>query len=387
MTPSARLSAAMAVLDRVLSGASAENVLTNWARSSRFAGSGDRAAVRDLVFDAIRCQRSFAALGGSLSGRGLVLGGLREQGTDPTPFFTGVGYAPYPLTEAEQTLPIAIPDHVALDCPDWLAPSLRDSLGEDFRAVMQILRARAPVFLRVNVVRTTRDTVQTALSAEGIHTVPHPLANNALEVIEGKRKIKISEAYLSGLVELQDVASQAIVAALPLQPKHRVLDYCAGGGGKTLAMAACAELELYAHDADPHRMGDLLVRAGRAGIRVELLDAGDVVRVAPFDLVLADVPCSGSGTWRRAPEAKWALTQARLDALCTTQASILDRVSDLVVKGGHIAYVTCSLLDVENGVQIGAFLERTPGWHQVYHKRFTPRHGGDGFFLSVLTHE
>jgi len=384
MTPAARLSAAIAVLDRVLGGTSAEQALTNWGRASRFAGSGDRHAVRDLVFGAIRCRRSFAALGGD-SGRGLILGGLRAAGEDAGALFTGEGHAPAPLTPEELTPVGALPELVALDCPDWLAPALRASLGDDFAPVMQALRHRAPVFLRVNRTRLTITDAIAGLAAEGIAAQPNALAKTALEVTGNARKIQQSQAYVQGDIELQDAASQAIVQALPLTPGQRVLDYCAGGGGKALAMAAEAAVTLFAHDADPRRMRDLPPRAARAGVSLRLLTTVEVAEHAPYDLILADVPCSGSGSWRRAPEAKWALTPARLTELGAIQARILDQIAPMVAATGKLAYATCSLLAEENQSQIASFLARTPGWQQLDCRRFTPLDGGDGFFLAVLS--
>ena len=384
MTPAARLSAASTVLDRVLAGAPAEQALTNWGRASRFAGSGDRAAVRDTVFAALRCRRSFAALGGSETGRGLVLGGLRAAGLDPATLFTGEGHAPAPLTDAEQQDPAPLAELVALDCPDWLAPALKHSLGADFAPVMRLLQHRAPVFLRVNRARLTREEAQARLAAEGIATTPHGLAPDALEVKENARKISGSSAYLEGLVELQDVASQAVAEAVPLAAGAKVLDYCAGGGGKTLALAARLPLRLFAHDVDPKRMRDLPERADRAGVKVRLLDTAALGREAPFDLVLADAPCSGSGSWRRDPEGKWRLTEERLAALCTLQAQIMDSCAALVAPQGRLAYATCSLLDAENRSQTASFLQRHPGWRLDQEHRLTPVQGGDGFYLAVL---
>ena len=384
MTPAARLSAAIAVLDPVLAGTPAEQALTNWGRASRFAGSGDRAAVRDTVFAALRCRRSFAALGGGETGRGLVLGGLRAAGVDPATLFTGDGHAPAPLTEAEAQNPAPLEELVALDCPDWLAPALKRSLGADFAPVMRLLRHRAPVFLRVNRARLTRDEARARLAAEGIATLPHGLAPDALEVTGNARRISGSAAYRDGSVELQDVASQAVAQAVPLAAGARVLDYCAGGGGKTLAMGARLPLRLFAHDAEPGRMRDLPQRAERAGISVQLLDGAAVARAAPFDLVLADAPCSGSGSWRRDPEGKWRLTEARLAQVCTLQAQILDQCADLVTCGGRLAYATCSLLEAENRTQIAQFLRRHPGWKPESEHCLTPLQGGDGFYLAVL---
>lgn len=381
MTPAARLSAAISALDRWLAGTPAEQALTNWGRASRFAGSGDRAAVRDLVFDAIRCRDSFAHRGGGLTGRGLILGGLRASGTDPVALFDGVGHAPGSLTPGDAD-PGPAQGLVALDCPDWLAPALQASLGADFAAVMAALRSRAPVFLRVNLARTDLLAAQAVLAAEGIATRPHPLAKTALEVTENARKIQTSVAYARGLVELQDVASQAVALDCPLADGARVLDLCAGGGGKILALAALARIKAHAHDIDRGRMRDLPARAARAGVTVALTDHPEAAR--PFDLVLVDAPCSGSGSWRRAPEGKWRLTADRLAALTAIQAGLLDRAAALVAPGGHLAYATCSMLETENGAQVDAFLRRAPAWQRQSERRLTPLDGGDGFFVAVL---
>ncbi|MBD3765973.1 MAG: RsmB/NOP family class I SAM-dependent RNA methyltransferase, partial [Rhodobacterales bacterium] len=296
--------------------------------------------------------------------------------------FTGQGHAPAPPLAQETG---AVPQGLAaLDCPDWLAPALQDALGDDFAPVLTLLRQRAPVFLRVNLRRATRAEAQAALTAEGIATRPHPLADTALEVLENPRRIRDSQAFLQGLVELQDAASQALVAALPLRDGMRVLDYCAGGGGKALAMGARAGLRLDAHDADRRRMADLPARAARAGLRVRQLATADLPARGPWDLVLADAPCSGSGSWRRSPEGKWALTPARLDQLCRTQAQVLDAAARLVAPGGVLAYATCSLLQAENDDRIAAFLARSPGFAPLTRRVWTPLDGGDGFFLATL---
>lgn len=388
MQRAARLAAAAEVLDAVLAGQAAEQALINWARSHRFAGSGDRSAIRDAVFTALRCQRSHAALGGSGTGRGLILGQMAEAGEDVATLFTGEGHAPAPLTPAERAhllAPPPMPRNVALDCPDWLAPRLEAALGIEFEPVMRALRHRAPVFLRVNAARASRAEAAARLAAEGIGTQPVSLAETALEVTAGARRLRSTQAYAEGLVELQDAASQAVVAALPLAPGARVLDYCAGGGGKALAMAAlCPGAQILAHDAAPGRMADLPARAARAGARIALADAAALRAAAPFDLVLCDVPCSGSGAWRRAPEGKWRLDPAGLAALVATQAAILDAAAPLVAPGGVLAYATCSLLDDENAGGVAAFRARTPGWREVRNLRLTPLDGGDGFFLALL---
>jgi 16S rRNA (cytosine967-C5)-methyltransferase len=261
-------------------------------------------------------------------------------------------------------------------------PELQDSLRSDFAAVAEALRSRAPVFLRVNLGKTDVPGAVAALAQEGIVARPHGLASTALEVVENARKVQVSGAYQTGLVELQDASSQAVVEALPLTDGMAVLDYCAGGGGKTLAMAARARLTLFAHDVAVRRMADLPDRAKRAGIRVTLTERPDAC--GPYDLVLVDAPCSGSGSWRRDPEGKWRLTPAGLAAVVATQTAILDRVVPLVRTGGMLAYATCSVLRRENHDQVQAFLARQPGWTLQQDRQFTPVQGGDGFYVAIL---
>lgn len=386
MTPAARVAAAIEVLDAWVGGVALERALTNWARTHRFAGSKDRAAIRDHVFDAARCKRSYAALGGAATGRGLMIGALSAAGMEPAEVFTGEGHAPAPLAPGEGSgmAWADLPEAVRLDCPDWLEAPLRASLGADFAPVMEALRHRAPVFLRVNLARATRDAARAALAAEGIEARAHPLSATALEVREGARRVQASAAYRDGLVELQDVASQAVVDSLPVPPGARVLDYCAGGGGKALALAARGAM-VTAHDADPGRMADLPRRAARAGARIAVLAPGQRPAAAGYDLVFADAPCSGSGSWRRSPEGKWRLTPERLHDLCVIQGEILDEIAQFVIPGGSLAYATCSLLEAENGAQIAAFVARHPGWRLQAQRRFTPHDGGDGFYVAHLT--
>ncbi|WP_323782527.1 RsmB/NOP family class I SAM-dependent RNA methyltransferase [Leisingera sp.] len=385
MTPAARLQAAIEVLDQILEGEPAEKALTSWGRRSRFAGSKDRAAVRDHVFSALRCQRSHAALGGARSGRGLVLGALREAGQDPADVFSGQGYGPAPLTETECQLTSPPAGAEALDIPDWLWPEFRSSLGDQAEAAALALRGRAPVHLRVNIARGTLAQAQTVLAAEGVATRPHPAAATALEVTEGARKLRNTKVYQDGLVELQDAASQAVTALLPLQDGMKVLDYCAGGGGKALAMAAQAKLRLFVHDADSRRMKDLPERAARAGAQVQQLLTSDLDRSGPFDLVLCDAPCSGSGSWRRAPEGKWRLTPENLQSLHQVQADILREAGSLTAPGGTLAYATCSMLNSENTEQVQKFLQENRGWSLAAQQSWQVQNGTDGFFVAVLT--
>ena len=400
MTPAARIAAAIELLDAILAGAPAERALTNWGRANRFAGSGDRAAVRDHVFDALRCRGSYALLGGGLSGgaasegavsgRALMLGWARAEGHDPSAFFTGAGHAPAPLSAAEAALcatPLPAEAELAgCDWPEWLQARLRADLGADYDAVSAAMRHRAPVFLRVNLARATPAQALAALEEEGIGAEPHPLADSALKVTAGARRLAQARAYREGLVELQDASSQAMLALAPVLAGQTVLDYCAGGGGKALALAAAQPgAKITAHDIDAARMADIAPRAARAGARITLARPGALR--GRFDLVLVDAPCSGSGTWRRSPEAKWRLTPARLDELVALQAAILAQASGLVAPGGRLFYMTCSVLDVENSSQISAFLAGAPaaaGWRLENSQRLLPGAGGDGFFGAVL---
>lgn len=385
MTPGARVAAAIDCLDAILEGAPAEKVLTGWARRSRFAGSGDRAAVRDHVFDVLRCRRTCAARGGGTDGRALMLGALRAAGSDTEALFSGAGHAPAPLSDAERAGGRVARDGAeAADLPDWLWARFEASLGPRAGAVAEALRHRAPVHLRVNAARGDVAGAMAALAGEGIAARPHPAAPHALEVTEGARKLRNARAYTGGLVELQDAASQAAMDALPVAPGLRVVDYCAGGGGKSLALAARGA-QVVAHDIDPARLADLPARAARAGAHIACAATADLPALAPFDLVLCDAPCSGSGAWRRSPEAKWRLTPERLAALVETQHGILRNAAALVAPGGALAYATCSVLIEENEAQIQGFIQDLPGWMPVLTRHWFPDQGTDGFFLAHLT--
>ncbi|WP_297537338.1 RsmB/NOP family class I SAM-dependent RNA methyltransferase [Roseovarius sp.] len=379
MTPGARVSAAIEVLDRIRAGEPAEKALTNWARGARYAGSKDRAALRDHVFSVLRCWRSCAARGGGADGRALMLGSLRGQGIDPDEIFTGEGHAPARLTETERVA--GVPDKAAArDLPDWLWPQFEASLGPTAEAAAAALRLRAPIMLRVNARRATREAALARLAAEGVVAQPVDIAKTALQVLEGERKITTSQCYADGWIELQDGSSQAAMEVLDVPEGARVLDYCAGGGGKALALAARVDGAFFAHDAAPQRMRDLPVRAARAGAEVRLVTQPE----GSFDVVLCDAPCSGSGTWRRSPEAKWALTPTRLTELTEIQRQILSKAASLVAPGGLLAYATCSVLDAENQEVISRFSRDHPEWALQGAQRWPISEAGDGFYLAQL---
>ena len=383
MTPGARVAAAIEILDTMRRGSAAEQALTRWARTSRFAGSKDRAAVRDHVFDVLRRRRSAAALGSGDTGRALMIGALRQRGEDVSALFTGEGHAPAPLSDAEQAAGTpSLRKGEQWNLPDWLLPEFERSLGEGAPATALELQSRAPVTLRVNALKSSRDDAIARLATESILAVPNPLSDTALSLMDGARKLRNAAAYRDGIVELQDASSQAVVDLLP--EGRRALDYCAGGGGKALALAAQGR-RVRAHDIDSARMQDLPARADRAGVEITRCTAAELNRMTPFDLVLCDAPCSGSGAWRRAPEGKWTLTQDRLDHLCDVQDEVLDNAAPLVAPNGWLVYATCSVLRCENEERVIDFLHRNAGWHCTFQRRFDVTQHGDGFFTAHLT--
>ncbi|MCP9482152.1 RsmB/NOP family class I SAM-dependent RNA methyltransferase [Shimia sp. CNT1-13L.2] len=382
MTPAARVQTAIELLDEIIAGTPAEKALTGWARRARFAGSKDRAAVRDHVYDVLRQRRLASELGGGLTGRRLMIGLLRAQGADPSDLFTGHPYAPAPLEAGELEAGTASGQP---DLPDWIAPPMQEALGADFEGNAQAMRARAPVFLRVNLRKASPEKALIALQEDGITAETSAISDTALLVTEGQRKINNSRAYREGLVELQDASSQAAVQALDLQDGTKVLDYCAGGGGKVLAMAGRCKGSFFAHDANHGRMRDLPDRAKRAGAKVRTLRTNDIPGQGPYDLVFCDVPCSGSGTWRRTPDAKWRFEQQDLDELNRVQFDILSEAARHVANEGRLAYATCSLLRVENHDVVNRFLAANPEWAVSFQKQWTLLDGCDGFFLTILS--
>lgn len=377
------MAAAIDVLELIADGQPAEKALTSWARHSRFAGSKDRAAVRDHVFATLRNWRSDAVRGGGESGRARLIGRLRDQGDDLDALFHGEGHAPAPLSDDERAIaaqPVEEAD--VWDLPDWLIAEFKTSLGDTAPDIAQILKSRAPVTLRVNTAKTTLDQATQMLADAGVSVAPNPLCDTALTITDGPRKLRNSEAYLDGMVELQDAASQSVISALP--KGQTALDYCAGGGGKSLGMAAQGRT-VVAHDIDFDRMRDLPDRARRAGAQIKLLATDMLTEEGPFDIVLVDAPCSGSGAWRRSPEAKWNLTPERLLELTTIQDQILDQVQSFVGKSGTLVFATCSVLKSENEDRVEAFLSRHSDWTCTQQTRINISTDGDGFFHAHLT--
>ncbi|MFG1479483.1 RsmB/NOP family class I SAM-dependent RNA methyltransferase [Xanthobacter sp. V4C-4] len=429
MTPAARLSAAIEVLaDIAARRRPAADALKDWGLSHRFAGSGDRAAIAGLVYDTLRRRASSAAVMGAETPRALVLGMLAVmRGLDLAAIAQladGSRFAPAPLSEDERAR-LAAPDlsgaapFVRGDYPQWLHASLRHVFGDDVVAEGQALATRAPLDLRVNTLKTTPE----AARAELAHLRPEPgrYSPLALRIVldaEGKAPPVSSEpAFLRGEVEVQDEGSQiAAILAQPL-PGSQVLDLCAGAGGKTLEFAALMDNkgQIYAHDSDIRRLKPMHERLARAGVRnvqVRAPRGAEAVLAdleGHMDLVLVDAPCTGTGTWRRNPDAKWRVRPGALAQRQAEQAKVLEEAAHYVRPGGRLAYVTCSLLDEENGAQIRALMAKRPDFTPIPPAEnllalgaqglalkeaaittregvlLTPRRTGtDGFFISVL---
>lgn len=384
MTPAARVQAAIEVLDAVIvgarsGGAPADRILSDWFRARRFAGSSDRRAVRELVYSAIRACGEIPG-----SGRAAM---LRLALGDPAlaALFTGEGHAPAPVDADEEAATGGI-------APAWLEELLRGS-GVEREAVAALL-ARAPLDVRINPLRPGVPL------PEGGEPTQAPLA---LRFPAGAQ-IEQSEAFRAGAVEIQDTGSQLACMALDAAAGETVIDLCAGAGGKTLALAAAMDNRgrIVACDTDRGRLGRLGPRAERAGaaiIETMLLDPGREAAAlgdlaAKADAVLVDAPCSGTGTWRRNPEARWRLTPALLARYGQLQARLLDIAAGLVRHGGRLVFVTCSLLDAEGPDQAAGFLARHPGWRadipalaagcvRGQGLRLSPaRDATDGFFIA-----
>ena len=383
MTPGAHIAAAIEVLDQILAGKKAEASLIKWGRSNRFAGSADRNAIRDLVFDALRQKNSLTKRSKNISGRSWIIALLKKREVNLDEYFGATRYSPPKIKKWElELLPIENESDL-YDIPDWLWPKWKASLGIKAIEVADTLKERANIFLRVNIIKGTREDAIQALEKDGIISKFHPTVSTALIVNKGTRKIKNSEAYNIGLVELQDASSQASVLKLNIDQNGPILDFCAGGGGKSLALSAYLNKPIFAYDANFERMKDLPNRARRSGANIRVIKSNDLKK-SHYGLVFCDAPCSGSGSWRRDPEGKWSLTLQDYERLLSLQEKILATASQLVKTNGNLVYATCSILKDENKAQIQKFLENENDWVFQKEKFSIPSELGDGFYFSIL---
>lgn len=430
MTPSARLQATIDLLDAIQStGRPADGVVSTWLRQRRYIGSKDRAEITGRVYQLLR---HYARLGWWIeraqamdTPRARAIASVMLLDDQPVEtietLFDGERYSPGKLLDDEYTLARslsrkkvddpAMPEWVRSELPEWAAAPLRRAFGEDFdREVMALLDA-ASVDLRVNEARAERDEVVGVLGAAGIQAKPTPMSPLGLRLV-GRPQVAAHPAFRSGLVEVQDEGSQIVGLLVDARPGQQVVDFCSGAGGKALLMAARMQGKgrIVACDVSEGRLTRAKERIRRAvvdNIEPKLLeserDRWVKKQKGKFDRVLIDAPCSGTGAWRRNPDARWRpIDLARLTAL---QAEILDSAARLAKPGGGRAiYATCSLLREENEDQVERFLAAHPEWRvlpvaEIWpeavggtapetdgpYLRLTPaRHGTDGFFVAIL---
>lgn len=380
-----RIAAAIEVLaDMEARKRPASEALKGWALDHRFAGAGDRAAIGNLVYDALRRRASHAHRMGEDSPRALVLAVAVKDWTQDINVlnqdFSTDRFAPDPISEAEalrlssDSAFADAPDHVRADVPEWLAASLERGFGPDWVKQGQGMTTRPPLDMRVNTLKSNRDKVLRSLSRFTPQTTA--IAPHGLRIPSGPRdartaNVQADEAYQKGWFEVQDEGSQIVAALAGARPGEQVLDLCAGAGGKTLALAAAMNNtgQVFAHDTDRTRLAPIFERLKRAGVRnaqVRSPEPGVLDDlVGKLDRVVVDAPCTGTGTWRRRPDTKWKLTPAQLEARVADQKAVLDEAARYLKPGGELVYITCSILPEENDDQAEAFLARHPQFAAV----------------------
>lgn len=438
MTPAARLQASIELLDVLLeTDAPADQAVAAFLRARRYIGGGDRRAILERVYGALRRRASLEwwldRIGADVTGRHIAIAALALiENLDESrigPLFDGRKFSPDPLTNSERRLIDALegqaldhpdmPTPVRLEIPAWAEAPLRERFGDVFETEIAALNRPAPLDLRANTLAATREEAQEALAQEHVVAVPTNLSPLGLRV-EGRPNLAATSAFKNGVVEVQDEGSQLIAALTDAQPGMRVVDFCAGAGGKTLALAAAMQNRgsIVACDIVKGRIDRASVRLRRAGVHnVQRRVLGGVRdpwikrHAAGFDRVLVDAPCTGSGTWRRNPDQRWRMGPDSLESLNREQSAILDSAARLVKPGGRLVYATCSFFRDENEAQIEAFVARHPDFALLPIDRvwaailpgsppaagpmlmLTPaRDGTDGFFLAILerrtaTHE
>ncbi|MCE2577488.1 RsmB/NOP family class I SAM-dependent RNA methyltransferase [Gluconacetobacter entanii] len=427
MTPSARLSAAIDLISAMEATPyrPADAVANSFFRERRYIGGGDRRAISGRVWEILRHWRHLCwwieQAQAPVTPRNLVLALVvlaRQDRMTPDELFSGERYAPARLDQHERALCAFLRgksmEHpemsraVRLEVPDWLLPRLDATFGAQTDAELAAMAGEATLDLRANLLKTTREAARIALAEEGIVTEDTSLSPWGLRVA-GRQPVTSTAAFRAGLVEIQDEGSQLVAAAVGAKPGMRVLDYCAGAAGKTLAMAMTMNNRghIVACDVSEPRLEGAVRRLRRAGVHNaerHLLSTGDKWarrRAGSFDRVLVDAPCTGTGTWRRNPDARLRLRETDLLELMEKQADILDRAATLLRPGGRLVYATCSILNEENRDQIAAFVQRNPAFRLVTppagegempegllvggQMSLSPlRNGTDGFFTAVM---
>ncbi len=414
MTPAARLAAAASILDSIAQGRQpAEVVVKAWGQQNRYAGSKDRKAIADRVYKVLRARGRLSwIMGGREDGRALVIGSLATLDglslEEIEALHTGDGYGPGPLSKHERgRLAIKdseLPGWVEVGLPDFVVEDLKATFGEGWAAEAHALMApRAPIDLRINGAVATVEDVEAELRAAGLSPEPMPWSPWGLRLTsEPPPNIQALEGFKAGRFEVQDEGSQVVTWLADARPEMTVVDYCAGGGGKTLALAQAMQGKgrLGACDVVQKRLDNLLQRLARAGVEAELgllgqNGGGAEALNGEADLVFVDAPCSGSGTLRRHPEEAWRLKPDEVERLHALQVRIMGQAAKLVKMGGRLVYVTCSLLTRENEASLDAFEAANPGFRPVpvpppwaegpqARVRLSPGSTGtDGFFFAA----
>lgn len=434
MTPEARIAAAIELIDEITTSAAqnaapADVIVRRFFKARRYAGSGDRRAVIERVYAALRNWQELSwrlgKVGAVVSGRNIVLAQLTGEGADPGSLFTGQGHAPDALGETdsefvetlkEKTDPA--PEFAQLNCPKWIFDQARERFGETTSEELTALNSRARPDLRVNLLKSDRASILESFAREDIEAAPTPLSSVGIRLASHVNLTNHS-AMKSGLIEVQDESAQIASLISGASEKMQVVDLCAGAGGKTLAMAAAMgnSGQIYAFDISRQKLAELEKRAGRAGVRnvqIDRLPAMGDKRGRRLrrlheraDLVILDVPCSGSGTWRRNPDLRLRLTPDGLNDLIDQQEALLREGAGMVKPGGRLVYMTCSFLIAENEAPVSRFLEENDEWRVVAWNaggtagdgidlasgpvsipgalQLTPlAHGTDAFFVIVL---
>ncbi|MES0167239.1 RsmB/NOP family class I SAM-dependent RNA methyltransferase [Mesorhizobium sp. M0027] len=382
-----RLAAAIEVLDDIgRRHRPVADALKDWGLSHRFAGGGDRAAIGNIVYDALRRKRSAGWLLGDDTPRAIGFGALLlewgQTAQSLNEALEGDKFAP-PLLNADELKTLAArrltdaPPAVRADIPDWCMPLFERAFGTAWVEEGAALGTRPPLDLRVNTLKADRGKVLAELAETGAkpaRIAPHGIRIPPIDGDGRHPNVQAEPAFQKGWFEVQDEGSQIAAELAGAEPGMQVLDFCAGAGGKTLALSAAMDNrgQIFAHDAEKARLAPIFDRIRRSENRnVQIVTKP--AELAPLgkhmDIVLIDAPCTGSGTWRRRPDAKWRLTQRQLDARKGEQETILDAAKDFVKPGGLLVYITCSVFDEENGDQVSAFRDRHPGFVPVDHRQ------------------
>lgn len=424
MKPSARIQATIDILDKIeVSRIPMDNVLRDYMKYRRYIGSKDRKAIVELVYSIMRATARlrwwFEHVGSEQTSRLLVASYLLLDGqslVEVSQYFNDEKHAPTSLTDDEKAILEKLDgqtlkhdnmsEDVLGECPPWAYERLKTLWGDEFLSQMHAMLEGASLDLRVNTIKASVEKAKATLEADGIQTEKTKYSPVGLRAI-GKPYLSVSKAFHKGLVEIQDEGSQLIAELCEVEPGMRVLDYCAGSGGKTLALAARMEGRgiIYAMDNDSRRLEKGRKRYKKAGVHnVEVRSLEDEKnrkwlrrQKAAMDVVLVDAPCSSSGTWRRNPDLRWNQYGPSIDEIKEMQADILTRVADKVKPGGKLVYATCSLFREENEDQVEKFLLDHPdfelrsineNWIKGDYMRLAPRdYGTDGFFTAILVNK